>query len=257
MEADNRRPLGSEDGHQPLVSVITVVFQDRNELEAIVCNLQPFRGEKLEFIVVDGGSADGTVEFLSEHPEHVDAWMSEPDRGVYDAMNKGLRAARGTYILHINAGDRLLQIPWNTLEFCAKERVDVVSGRVLMDGNEVFVSRTTFTSRIDNTWHHQGTFYRSAAHLGYDDSYGICGDFDHNQRLLKAGRSIRHVSDVIAEHRNDGLSMQERARREIYRSIRKNYGYIYLLPAAVRFKLARLWLWWKQRRHRMMQFPLP
>lgn len=232
----------------PLVSVITVVFEDRHELEAIVHNVRPLRGQRLEFIVVDGGSADGTVEYLSEHTDLVDAWISERDHGVYDAMNKGLRAARGVYILHLNAGDRLRTIPWHTLEAFASENIDVVAGRALMDGNEEFLPRTSFTSRIDNTWHHQATFYRRAAHLGYDDSYQICGDFDHNQRLLKAGCSVRHISDVIAEHRNDGLSTQKRARREIYRSIRRHFGSLYLIPAAIRFVLAPFWRWYKHRR---------
>lgn len=242
---DNRLPLGSI---PPLVSVVTVVFQDRNELEAIAGNVRPFRGDQLEFIVIDGGSDDGTAEFLRQHPDLVDAWISECDRGVYDAMNKGLRIARGTYVLHLNAGDRLRMVPWSTLEAFARENIDVISGRVLMDGNQEFLPRTSFTSKIDNTWHHQATFYRRAAHLGYDNTYRICGDFDHNQRLLRTGCSVRHISDVIAEHRNDGLSMQKTARKEIYRSIFRHYGLLYLIAAALRFQLGPLWLWYKRRR---------
>ena len=251
MQGDNRPrtgALGTSGTTSQLVSVITVVFQVRDELEAIARNIQPFRGPRLEFIVVDGGSSDGTADFLVQHPELVDAWISERDSGVYDAMNKGLRIARGTYVLHLNAGDRLRNIPWAKLEAFAGERIDVISGRVLVDGREEFLPRTTFTSRIDNTWHHQATFYRRVAHLGYDDSYRICGDFDHNQRLLKAGCSIRLISEIIADHRNDGLSMEKNARREIYRSIRRHFGPLYLIPAAIRFQLAPLWLWYKHRR---------
>ena len=247
MEVDNRPQLRLEERVQRLVSVITVVFSDRNELEAITCNIQQFRGPGLEFIVIDGGSTDGTVEFLSEHPELVDTWISERDRGVYDAMNKGLRIAQGTYILHLNAGDRLRAIPWHTLEAFAKENIDVVSGRVLMDNREEFLPRTNFISRIANTWHHQATFYRRAAHFGYDDSYQICGDFDLNQRMLKAGCSIRHISDVVAEHMNDGLSMQRRARREIYRSVRRHFGSPYVVLSALHTQLGPLWMWFKRR----------
>ena len=254
---DNRPPLGSADEVEPLISVITVSFQDREELESIVGNVQQFRGHRLEFVVVDGGSTDGTVEFLNLHSELADIWISERDRGVYDAMNKGLQAARGTYVLHLNAGDRLRYIPWEPLAAFARESIDVVSGRVLMDEQKEFLPRTSFTSRIDNTWHHQATFYRRAAHLGYDDSYRICGDFDHNQRLLKAGCSVRHLSAVIAEHRNDGLSSHTRARREIYRSILQHFGPLYLVPAAVRFQLAPLWTWYKRRRHPARESQLP
>ncbi|HEY4355750.1 MAG TPA: glycosyltransferase [Acidobacteriaceae bacterium] len=226
---------------RPLVSVIVVVFRDRVELEAVVDSILPFRGPDLELLVIDGGSEDGSVELLGNMGDQVDYWLSERDAGVYDAMNKGIRAARGTYVLHVNAGDRLLAIPWEQLRSASLAGVDVVSGRVHMDSSATFLPRTGFLSRIDNTWHHQGTFYLRKTHTGYDPSYRICGDFNWNQRLLKAGCSVEHSSILIAEHRNDGLSMQKNARREIYRSIRETFGPLYLLPAAARFMMAPLW----------------
>jgi glycosyltransferase involved in cell wall biosynthesis len=244
---DRRAGEHKPEGFAPLVSVIAVVFRDRVELQKIVESVAPFRSERLELIVIDGGSKDGTLEFLQSNGEEIDFWMSEPDRGIYDAMNKGIQAARGEYVLHLNAGDRLRAVPWEALRECGQEGVDVVACPVLMDGHEVFIPRTDFTSKIDNTWHHQGTFYRRATHLGYDRAFRICGDFEHNQRLLKRKCSIRHLPDVVADHANNGMSMQKSARREIYRSIRKNFGVFFLIPAALRFWLAPLWLRYKHR----------
>lgn len=221
----------------PLLSVIVVVFQDRQELGALIDNITPFRGPDLELIVIDGGSQDGTVDLLKQQNSRVDFWLSERDRGIYDAMNKAIRAAEGTYLLHLNAGDRLLCVPWDDLWRCAEDKIDVVCCRVLLDSQTEFISRTSLLSKLDNTWHHQGTFYRRAAHLGYDISYPTGADFDHNQRLLKSGCSTRQLPAVVADHRSDGVTARDTAHQEIYRSVRANFGWRYLLLSKLRFRL--------------------
>lgn len=221
----------------PLVSIVVVVYRDRAEVGALVENLAPFRSRDLEVIIIDGASDDGTVEFLSTNSDQIDFWLSEPDNGIYHAMNKGVAAARGEYILHLNSGDRLSQLPLEALRQAQKDNIDVVSFCVLMDGKDIFLPRVGFKMRIDNCWHHQGTFYRRSKHLGYDANYRICGDFDHNQRLMKTSCSIRLMPQIVAEHRNNGISMHQSARSEIFRSIRLNFGTRYLPIAFVRFKL--------------------
>jgi glycosyltransferase involved in cell wall biosynthesis len=231
----------------PLVSVIIVVLRSKEELARLIESILPHRNEELEIVVIDGGSADGTVELLQSFDERIDYWVSEPDAGIYDAMNKGLRAASGEYVLHLNAGDRLRAIPWEELRHYAAAKVDVVCCQVLIDGTTLFVSRKSFLSRIDNTWHHQGTFYRRAAHLGYDTTYRTGGDFDHNQRLLRAGCVVRQSRCVVADHRNDGVTSISSGHSEIYRSVRANYGRVYLVVAIVRFKLLAIRQWMRLR----------
>jgi GT2 family glycosyltransferase len=226
--------------HAPLVSIILVVFRDRDELSALIDNIAPFRSADVELIVVDGGSNDGTLEVLQSRDEAVDYWVSEPDSGIYEAMNKGIAAASGHYILHLNAGDRLLTIPHELLRKCALESVGVVCCRVLEDGSRVFAPRNSRWLRLYNTWHHQGTFYRRAAHLGYDSQYRIFGDFEHNQRMLKAGISLINADYIVSEHRTGGVSADTRMRHEIYRAIRTHFGWRYVALASARFKLSAL-----------------
>jgi glycosyltransferase involved in cell wall biosynthesis len=221
----------------PLISIIIVVFRDCKELGEIVESILPFQSSALEIVVVDGFSQDGTVELLESLNERIAFWLSEPDTGIYDAMNKGLAAARGTYVLHLNAGDRLLNVPWAALKQLADEAIDVVCCRVLLDSRVVFVSSTSMLSKMDNTWHHQGTFYRRASHLRYDASYRMAADFDHNQRLLKQGCTIRELDVVVADHKGDGISMQMKGHGEIYRSVRANFGLFYLALSKTRFAL--------------------
>jgi hypothetical protein len=128
----------------------------------------------------------------------------------------------------------LLAIPWDALRQHAAAKVDVVCCRVLADGR-VFTPRTNFISKISNTWHHQGTFYRKVAHLGYDVTYRVFGDFDHNQRLIKSGCMVRYNPCIVSTHKGGGISLTQARNGEIYRSVKSNFGMFYLLLTWLRF----------------------
>ena len=208
----------------PLVSIITVVFRDREELEHILRNVFTFDPSQFELIVIDGGSQDGTVELLQHWDEKIDYWLSEPDSGLYDAMNKGIAAARGEYILHLNAGDTFKFIPAETLAMCLKEDVDVASFAVTLDREEIFLPETGFPLKVGNTWHHQGTFYRRSSALAYDTRYRVYSDFDLNQRLFKKGKLVRLFDKTVSSHKRDGVSEGWRNFHEVYRIIYRNFG---------------------------------
>lgn len=227
-------------GAIPLVSILVVVYRSCEELERLITNLAQFRGPEVELLIVDGGSQDGTVEILKRRDTEIDFWLSEPDNGIYDAMNKGLAAAVGTYLLHINAGDRLLALPLEQLASMASRQVDVVCCQVLEDNTHLFRPRNDWLLRFDNTWHHQGTFYRRTQHLEYDSTYRVFGDFDHNQRLRKAGRKVALLDVTVATHKTDGASGAKQARHEVFRSIASNFGWAHVALAFLRFRLLTL-----------------
>src|ERR1700742_3648923 len=102
---------GSTQSSTPLVSIITVTFNALESLPDVLESIFPLKEVDVEVIVVDGSSSDGTVLWLQHHDADIDLWISEPDRGISDAMNKAIARARGTWLLHLNAGDRLLHIP--------------------------------------------------------------------------------------------------------------------------------------------------
>jgi glycosyltransferase involved in cell wall biosynthesis len=197
-------------------------------------------GSDTEIIVIDGGSNDGTVELLQSWSDKVDYWLSEEDSGIYDAMNKGILAATGEYILHLNAGDNLFWIPVGHLKQCKADKVDVVCFDVLIDRKAVYRSQLGFLMRIDNTWHHQGTFYKRISHPGYDTRYRVFSDFDANQKMYQEGCTVRMFSETISGFSTGGASSGHASRKEIYQIIRKNYGLIYLPVAFVRFQVLKL-----------------
>jgi glycosyltransferase involved in cell wall biosynthesis len=89
----------------PVVSVITVVYNSRSLVEKTIRSIAAQTYPNIEFLVIDGGSSDGTLEVIRRNEQHISYWVSEPDHGIYDAMNKGLTAASGNFVWFINAGD--------------------------------------------------------------------------------------------------------------------------------------------------------
>jgi glycosyltransferase involved in cell wall biosynthesis len=250
LQAPHAGGIRPPDTH-PLISIVTVVFRDCAETEKILRSIFPVRTPDLELIVIDGGSNDGTVELLQSMNDQIDYWISERDSGVYHAMNKGIAAARGEYLLHLNAGDRLLGIPWDELRAAAADAVDLVCCRVLTDGTDIFKSRLSLLLRIDNTLHHQGTFYRRTAHLGYKEEYHVLGDFEHNQRLSRSGCSVRQSDFVVADHASGGITTRFRRRDfpngEHFRSVRSNFGVPWMLLAYLRVLALDVRSWLRKR----------
>ena len=111
----------------PLISIITVVYNDAKGLEKTILSVVEQNASNYEFIVVDGNSEDGTLYVIRQHSDDIDIVISEPDKGLYDAMNKGLNLANGKWIYFLNSKDHLLTK--NTLqevEPLLDDRYDVV-----------------------------------------------------------------------------------------------------------------------------------
>lgn len=224
-----RRIRGDVRPKPPMVSIIVVLFRAREECIRLLKNIFEFDSYDFELIVIDGGSQDGTVELLKQWDDKIEYWLSEPDSGIYDAMNKGISAARGEYILHLNAGDTLQLIPYETLATCANESVDVAAFAVMTYPGGIFLPKTGFPLHVVNTWHHQGTFYRRTPELVYDIRYKIYADFDLNQRMLKKKKRVRLFYEIVSHHRRDGISQSGQNNHEIYRSIYENFGTSYVV----------------------------
>ena len=94
-------------GQQPLISIVTVVLNGAQTLEKSMQSVFQQKFNDYEYIVIDGGSSDGTLEILQKYDRHITYWLSEPDKGVYDAMNKAIKIAQGEWIYFLGADDYL------------------------------------------------------------------------------------------------------------------------------------------------------
>lgn len=97
----------SKRSHSPLITVITPVFNGDKELEATIRSVLNSHSSDVEYIIIDGGSTDRTLDILRKYDDSIDFWVSEPDRGIYDAMNKGIHLATGRWLCFLGSDDTL------------------------------------------------------------------------------------------------------------------------------------------------------
>jgi len=223
---------------RPLLSIITVVRNGERDIEATFASICAFKGPDVEIVVVDGASTDATLDIAKRFADRIDILVSEPDSGIYDAMNKGIRLAHGRFVVHINAGDRLLRVPLSELE-AAGDAVHAVSFPVLYENGEEFIPAVDWRLRMANGLHHQGTFYRRTPALVYDANFRTFADFDLNQRLLHAD-NVACLPGAVALHSAVGVSHQRDRFGEIYAIIARNQGRGWVAGAWLLFKFRGL-----------------
>ncbi len=224
----------------PLVSVITVVFNGSKTLEETILSVKKHNRMGIEYVIIDGASNDGTIDIIRKHNGWIDYWLSEPDKGIYDALNKGIRVARGYFIYCLNVGDKLLELPSKELLYAKKSNADVVMFDVLLSSGVIFKSRLDRRIRFGNTIHHQGTFYRRDLNLRYDLRFKVFSDFNMNQQLFLQKKHFFKFNNVISYHALDGISHDAKHFREYLEVIKGNFGLLYLIIGFFYSKLAQL-----------------
>jgi glycosyltransferase involved in cell wall biosynthesis len=211
----------------PIVSVVTVVFNAAEVLEETIRSVLEQEGVNFEYIIVDGGSTDGTLPIVEKYRGRINHFVRERDHGPYDAMNKAARLASGHWIFFLNAGDRFLgRYSLKDALVGAPEEADFVIGHHLYKnalGVRVFQAAASF----DETWRelisgelsdrwlsripgHQATFTRVALlrKKQYDLAYKIAADHEFMFRMKAAGASFHHSLSTVAEYVAGGLSSQ-------------------------------------------------
>jgi glycosyltransferase involved in cell wall biosynthesis len=199
----SREPRAGSDGHA-LVTVLTVVRNGAATLEACVRSVTAQTWPNVEHVIVDGASTDGTIALLERLGAEVAYWISEPDAGIYDALNKGLRLAAGQAYVVLGCDDVLLPTAIEALMRHADD-AEVVCGRVR------FESPRQGSLLIRN--HSAGTLIKQDAHrrLGpYDASYRIAADTKFLMSARRAG-IVRDIDDVVGIFTVGGASGNYRA----------------------------------------------
>ena len=214
-----------------LVTIITVTFNAEKTLESTIQSVLKAKliYKQIDYIIIDGCSHDGTINIIEKYKDALFYWRSEPDMGIYDAMNKGWEKAKDSYILFLGAGDEIKLFP-NELSYNLKDKI-VCYGNVNI-GNRPYKSQLNYKIRFGNTFHHQALLVnKNFSKLGpFDTSYKVYGDYELNIRLLQQGYEFVQITDFSVFALPDGLSSTIHL-KEILGIVKVNFGYHWAMAA--------------------------
>lgn len=194
-----------EDSLQPLVSVVTVSYNAVDTIEETILSVLNQTYKNIEYILVDGGSTDGTVDIIKKYADKIAYWVSEPDKGIYDAMNKGIDVATGEWINFMNSGDIFYS---NIVIEKIIERVSrgiaVIYGDVILKYSWGNVLKKALPINIMNRrfpFSHQSCFINITfmKELKYDTSFKICADYNFFYKLYYENKChFLYVDSVVS-----------------------------------------------------------
>jgi glycosyltransferase involved in cell wall biosynthesis len=219
----------SEDA--PCVTVITVCYNAAETIEQTIQSVAIQVGVSIEYIVIDGKSHDDTVDILLRNASFINEWVSEADQGIYDAMNKGLKRARGEWVIFLNADDYFASP--NSLQMLVSDAGDymVVAGKTIIryeDCEVIFQPSRRFGVSLQLPFMHPSVIVRRKifSHCGvFDTRYKIAADCDFFMRLIRAGYTTCYVDDVVSIMRDGGVSNRSfvEGRREYRQAYLNNF----------------------------------
>ncbi|MBE6275373.1 MAG: glycosyltransferase [Bacteroides sp.] len=226
----------------PTFSIITVTYQADKVLEETILSVIHQTYKQVEYIIVDGGSTDRTLSIIDQYRPHIQRVVSEPDKGLYDAMNKGIALATGDYLCFLNAGDTFHKN--ETLEQIAHtlkspELPDVIYGETaIVDANRQFLHMRKKSAPDNLNWKsfkqgmlvcHQAFFASrelAVAHP-YDLQYRFSADFDWCIRIMKKAKCLHNTRLILINYLNEGMTTQNHkaSLKERFRIMVKHYGW--------------------------------
>lgn len=197
----------------PKLSIITVVFNGASTLEKTINSVLSQTYDNIEYILVDGGSTDNTIEILKKYDDSNLSWVSEPDKGIYDAMNKGIERASGDWLYFLGADDQFYNN--NVLKAVFGEtdimNYDFIYGNVKSEAfKNVYDGEFDFEKLLKKNISHQAIFCHKNIFLTigkYNLKYKTHADWDFNLRCFENNEMrIKYVNEIIAEFGKGGVS---------------------------------------------------
>lgn len=223
--------------HMKKITIITVSYNDINNLKKTVASISGQLIDDIEYLIIDGGSEDGTKKYLHELDSKV-IWISEPDTGIYNAMNKGIRAASGEWIWFVNAGDCLIKGSIQCVLTNLGDSEDCLVGKVLetfefsgdLYGKEIEIDRKLDNLRKGMIFSHQGLICKKDGLVKvnfFDETLKIAADWDLIIRMWKEKVEFRFIDECICTYDKFGVSYKPHL-REVHQIRKKNSLYKYI-----------------------------
>jgi glycosyltransferase involved in cell wall biosynthesis len=223
---------------EPKLTVITVVYNNVADIERSMLSVLQQTYPNIEYIVIDGASRDGTKEKVESYASKLARFISEPDQGIYDAMNKGLSLATGEYILFMNSGDELYAA--NTVEqvFATTSNADIYYGETEMYNSQwQSLGRRRHKAPDEFTWKsfrygmsisHQAIYVKRSITTPFDLRYKYSADIDWIIKAAKRASRIVNTRSYVAKYLVGGVSKEKHldSLKERFHIFTKYYGLV-------------------------------
>jgi glycosyltransferase involved in cell wall biosynthesis len=205
---------------EPKLSVITVVYNNVADIERTMLSVINQSYRNIEYIVVDGASSDGTKDTIVKHQSRISTYISEPDKGIYDAMNKGLALATGDYVLFMNSGDEIYSTDTVAKVFASGANpADIYYGETEMyNENWESLGRRRHGTPDSFSWKsfkygmsisHQAIYIKRSLTTPYDLNYKYSADIDWIIKAAKKASVIVNTHIYVAKYLVGGISKQK------------------------------------------------
>lgn len=223
----------------PVFSIITVTYNAVDFLESTILSVISQSYPDIEYILIDGNSSDGTPELIKKYGPDISYWVSEPDHGLYDAMNKGLHKANGDYIWFLNAGDRLKHkhIVAELAKIAAYDNLpDILYGEIdLIDIHGNIIAHRRLKAPPVLSWKsfrmgmlvsHQAFIVKKKIAPEYDIQYRFSADFDWCIHCMKQAGPIINTHKCLVNYQYEGITTANRkaSLKERYHIMCNYYG---------------------------------
>lgn len=213
----------------PKLTIITINLNNEKALKKTIESVVKQTKMVFEYIIIDGGSTDGSVEIIKKYEQNITYWVSEPDNGIYNAMNKGIQIANGDYLLFLNSGDWLEDDILSKAFLFDLSAYDIIYGNAfIVDSNGI---RTLFQAKDNLTMYdfyngticHQATFIKRNLFDkfgSYDERYQIVSDWLYFiQIIIFCDVSVKYIDLAIVNVDGHGIGTKEYAKIERVKAI--------------------------------------
>lgn len=226
--------------HTPTFSIITVTYNAEKVLEDTIQSVIAQTYHHIEYIVIDGDSKDATPNIIERYRSYIHRVVIEPDKGIYDAMNKGLGMATGDYVCFLNAGDTFHEdhsLAKMVQSIRSAELPDILYGETaLVDDKRDFIRMRRLSAPEKLTWKsfkqgmlvcHQAFFAKRSLVAPYDLRYRYSSDFDWCIRTMKIAKAIHHTHLTVIDYLEEGITTANRraSLKERFRIMTIHYGW--------------------------------
>ena len=220
----------------PKISIITVSYNAVATIEQTILSVINQTYENIEYIIIDGGSTDGTIDIIKKYEDKIAYWVSEKDKGIYDAMNKGINISKGDIIGIINADDFFIHnnVICNIIDAFKNEKVDILHGNIIYFDESKYKFRIKPCENIENIKksmciNHPTCFVKKDIYekFGYfNTKYEIAADYELMLRFFKKNLNFKYINEDMIYFRAGGISNKFSKNTLIEtRDISISYGY--------------------------------